>query len=150
MTSTISTFESILNHTHSGLRWVALILLILAIFYAFTAKKFEKKHKMITLFAMVTLHLQFVIGIVQYLSKVKQFYVSGWITDTWKRFYGMEHFMGMLLAIVLITIGYSKSKRKENDADKFKTIRLFYLIGFILILLFIPWPFRLKLNGGWF
>ncbi len=150
MTTTISTFESILNHTHSGLRWVALILLIIAIFYAFTAKKFEKKHKMITLFAMVTLHLQFVIGIVQYFLSEKVTFLAGWMKNPLHRFYGMEHLIGMLLAIVLITIGYSKSKRKENDADKFKTIRLFYLIGFILILLFIPWPFRINLGGGWF
>lgn len=150
MTPTISAFESILNHTHSGLRWVALILLILAIFYAFTAKKFEKKHKMITLFAMVTFHLQFVIGIVQYFLSEKVTFTAGWMKNPLHRFYGMEHLIGMLLAIVLITIGYSKSKRKENDADKFKTIRLFYLIGFILILLFIPWPFRINLGGGWF
>ncbi len=150
MTPTISTFESILNHTHSGLRWVALILLILAVFYAFTAKKFEKKHKMITLFAMVTLHLQFVIGIVQFFLSEKVTFAAGWMKNSLHRFYGMEHLIGMLLAIVLITIGYSKSKRKENDADKFKTIRLFYLIGFILILLFIPWPFRINLGGGWF
>lgn len=150
MTPTISTFENILNHTHSGLRWVALILLILAIFYAFTAKKFEKKHKMIALFAMVTLHLQFVIGIVQYFLSEKVTFAAGWMKNPLHRFYGMEHLIGMLLAIVLITIGYSKSKRKENDADKFKTIRWFYLIGFILILLFIPWPFRINLGGGWF
>ena len=65
----------IINHLHSGLRWVVLILLIWAIANAFSAKHFEKKHKMVNLFAMVTLHIQLVIGLIQYFTSAKvQFY----------------------------------------------------------------------------
>ena len=139
----------IINHLHSGLRWVVLILLIWAIANAFSAKHFEKKHKMINLFAMVTLHIQLVIGLIQYFTFAKVQFSEGWMQNPLLRFYGMEHLAGMLLAIILITIGYSKAKRKENDADKFKVIRLFYSIGLIIILLSIPWPFRANLGGGW-
>ena len=140
----------IINHLHSGLRWIALILLIWAIYNAFTAKRFEKKHKMINLFAMVCLHIQLVIGLIQYFTSSKVQFTAEWMKNPLLRFYGMEHLAGMLLAIILITIGYSKAKRKENDADKFKAIRLFYSIGLIIILLSIPWPFRANLGGGWF
>jgi NADH:ubiquinone oxidoreductase subunit 2 (subunit N) len=143
--------NSILTHAHSGLRWVAIILLLLAIVNAFTAKSFEKKHKMINLFTMITLHTQLIIGLVQYFitsGKVKFF--DGWMKEAAFRFYGMEHLMGMLIAIVLITLGYSKSKRGTTDSEKFKPIKLFYLIGFILILASIPWPFRTALGGSWF
>ena len=140
----------IINHLHSGLRWVVLILLIWAIANAFSAKHFEKKHKMVNLFAMVTLHIQLVIGLIQYFTSAKVQFYDGWMENKLLRFYGMEHLAGMLLAIILITIGYSKAKRKENDADKFKVIRLFYSIGLIIILLSIPWPFRPYLGGGWF
>jgi hypothetical protein len=143
--------NSILTHAHSGLRWVAIILLLLAIVNAFTAKSFEKKHKMINLFTMITLHTQLIIGLVQYFitsGKVKFF--DGWMKEAAFRFYGMEHLMGMLIAIVLITVGYSKSKRGTTDSEKFKPIKLFYLIGFILILASIPWPFRTALGGSWF
>ena len=139
----------IINHLHSGLRWVVLILLIWAIANAFSAKHFEKKHKMINLFAMATLHIQLVIGLIQYFTSAKVQFSEGWMQNPLLRFYGMEHLAGMLLAIILITIGYSKAKRKENDADKFKVIRLFYSIGLIIILLSIPWPFRANLGGGW-
>ena len=139
----------IINHLHSGLRWVSLILLIWAIANAFSAKHFEKKHKMVNLFAMVTLHIQLVIGLIQYFTSAKVQFSEGWVKEPLLRFYGMEHLAGMLLAIILITIGYSKAKRKENDADKFKVIRLFYSIGLIIILLSIPWPFRANLGGGW-
>ena len=140
----------IINHLHSVLRCVALILLICAIANAFSAKHFEKKHKMVNLFAMVTLHIQLVIGLIQYFTSAKVQFSEGWMKEPLLRFYGMEHLAGMLLAIILITIGYSKAKRKENDADKFKVIRLFYSIGLIIILLSIPWPFRTNLGGGWF
>jgi uncharacterized membrane protein len=140
----------IINHLHSGLRWVALILLIWAIANAFSAKHFEKKHKLINLFAMVTLHIQLVIGLIQYFTSAKVQFYDGWMENKLLRFYGMEHLAGMLLAIILITIGYSKAKRKVNDVDKFKVIRLFYSIGLIIILLSIPWPFRAYLGGGWF
>jgi len=139
----------IINHLHSGLRWVALILLIWAIANAFSAKHFEKKHKLINLFAMVTLHIQLVIGLIQYFTSAKVQFSPDWMKEPLLRFYGMEHLAGMLLAIILITIGYSKAKRKVNDADKFKVIRLFYSIGLIIILLSIPWPFRANLGGGW-
>ena len=139
----------IINHLHSGLRWVVLILLIWAIANAFSAKHFEKKHKMVNLFAMVTLHIQLVIGLIQYFTSAKVQFSEGWMKEPLLRFYGMEHLAGMLLAIILITIGYSKAKRKESDADKFKVIRLFYSIGLIIILLSIPWPFRANLGGGW-
>ena len=139
----------IINHLHSGLRWVALILLIWAIANAFSAKHFEKKHKLINLFAMVTLHIQLVIGLIQYFTSAKVQFSTDWMQNPLLRFYGMEHLAGMLLAIILITIGYSKAKRKVNDADKFKVIRLFYSIGLIIILLSIPWPFRANLGGGW-
>jgi NADH:ubiquinone oxidoreductase subunit 2 (subunit N) len=143
--------NSILTHAHSGLRWVAIILLLLAIINAFTSKTFEKKHKMINLFTMITLHTQLIIGFVQYFitsGKVKFF--DGWMKEAAFRFYGMEHLMGMLIAIVLITVGYSKSKRGTTDSEKFKPIKLFYLIGFILIIASIPWPFRTALGGSWF
>lgn len=143
--------NSILTHAHSGLRWVAIILLLLAIINAFTSKTFEKKHKMINLFTMITLHTQLIIGLVQYFitsGKVKFF--DGWMKEAVFRFYGMEHLLGMLIAIVLITVGYSKSKRGVTDSEKFKPIKLFYLIGFILIMASIPWPFRTALGGSWF
>lgn len=143
--------NSILTHAHSGLRWVALILLILAIVNAFTAKTYEKKHRMINLFAMVSLHTQLLIGLIQYFgTSTKVQFIEGWMKSPLLRFYGMEHILLMIIAIVLVTIGHSKSKKGTTPEEKFKPVKLFYLIGLILILAGIPWPFREVLGGGWF
>jgi hypothetical protein len=143
--------NSILTHAHSGLRWIALILLLLAIVNAFTSKTYEKKHRMINLFAMVSLHTQLLIGLIQYFgTSTKVQFIEGWMKNPLLRFYGMEHILLMIIAIVLVTIGHSKSKKGATPEEKFKPIKLWYVIGLLLILAAIPWPFRTVLGGGWF
>lgn len=144
-----------LIHTHSGLRWIALILLVYAVYNAFAQRnlgEFTKKDKMVNLFAMVTLHVQLVLGILLYSSDFsgKVSFSDGWMKSEMYRFYGMEHFAGMLIAIILVTIGYSKAKRSEDSSKKHKSTYVFYGLGLLLILLFIPWPFRTALGGAWF
>jgi uncharacterized membrane protein YozB (DUF420 family) len=144
----------ILKHAHSGLRWVALILLLLAIVNAFTSKTYEKKHKMINLFAMVTLHTQLLIGLGLYFISPRVQFVKGWmsseVAEGMYRFYNLEHILLMIISIVLVTIGHSKSKKGTTPEEKFKPIKLWYVIGLLLILAAIPWPFRTVLGGGWF
>jgi membrane protein DedA with SNARE-associated domain len=140
----------ILKHTHSGLRWVALILIVFAIYNSITAKEFTKREKLINLFSMVSLHTQLLLGLVLYFISPRISFASGWMKDASFRFYGMEHLAGMLIAVALITIGYVKSKKGTSPAAIYKPIKLFYIIGLILILASIPWPFRANLGGGWF
>jgi hypothetical protein len=140
----------ILKHTHSGLRWVALILILFAIYNSITAKEFTKREKLINLFSMVSLHTQLLLGLVLYFISPRISFASGWMKDASFRFYGMEHLAGMLIAVALITIGYVKSKKGTSPAAIYKPIKLFYMIGLILILASIPWPFRANLGGGWF
>jgi membrane protein DedA with SNARE-associated domain len=99
---------------------------------------------------MVILHLQLIMGLILYFISPKVKFFEGWMKDAVYRFYGMEHLAGMLIAVVLITIGYSKSKRAKTAAEKFQPIKIFYLIGLIIILASIPWPFRAYLGGAWF
>ena len=140
----------ILKHTHSGLRWVALILILLAIYNSITAKEFGKRQKLINLFSMVSLHTQLILGLVLYFNSPLVRFYQGWMKDAEDRFYGMEHVAGMLIAIALITVGYVKSKKGTTPAEIYKPIKLFYIIGLILILASNPWPFRANLGGGWF
>ena len=135
---------------HSGLRWIALLLLLLAIISAFTAKNYEKKHRLVNLFSMITFHTQLVLGIILYFLSDKVQFTEGWMKQAMYRFYGMEHLTGMLLAIIAITIGHSKSKKGADAAAKFKAIKLWYVLALILVVAFIPWPFRTELGAGWF
>ena len=142
----------ILKHAHSGLRWVALGLLIFALFNALKGKKsgeYIKKDKMINLFTMISLHTQLLIGLILYFSSDKVQFIKGWMKNSLLRFYGMEHFLMMIIALVIITIGRKKAEKIEDARSKHATIFNWYLIVLIIILLAIPWPFR-NIGGGWY
>lgn len=57
------------------------------------------------------------------------------------RFYLVEHFAIMILAIILAHIGQVRIRKADNPASKYKNATIFYGISFILVLLAIPWPF---------
>jgi hypothetical protein len=143
-----------LLHAHSGLRWIALFLIIYAIFNAIMAKKqgkeFLKKDKMIGLFTLIAFHTQLLIGLVLLYISPKVVYAEGFMKDPMLRFFGMEHLLMMIISIALITIGYSKSKKAVTSALKFKKITVFYTIALVILLAGIPWPFREALGAGWF
>lgn len=138
-------------HTHSGLRWIVLILIIYSIINALSRKDlFEKKDRLLYMFTMVSTHIQLVLGLSLYFISKKVAFHSGWIKTTLYRFYGMEHLIGMILAIALITIGHILYKKRKENSAKHKTVLIYYGIAFIVLLMFIPWPFRPGLMGSWF
>lgn len=143
-----------IRHAHSGLRWIVLILLLIAIINAFSGwqgkKPYTAQNKKLHLFAMVFVHIQLLIGLVAYMlnwgGKVNFSNMSNAMT----RFFTVEHSFIMLVAMIVITIGFSKSKKITETPRRFKTIFITYLIGLVLILAGIPWPFRAHLGAGWF
>lgn len=137
-----------LLHAHSGLRWVVLVLLIAAIAQAFGNKntRLTNENRKIPMFALIFTHIQLLIGLVLYAGVSGKVNFGNAFADASTRFYTVEHLVGMLIAIVLITIGHSKAKKSGS----FKPISTFYLIGLIVMLASIPWPFREQLGGGWF
>lgn len=138
-----------LTHAHSGLRWLVLLFLVLAIINAYGAWKQDSKLSKMALFALITTHIQLIIGLVLYFISPYVSFEEGFMKDAVSRFYSVEHISLMLFAIISITVGYSRAKRKTDNAAKGRTTFMYYLIGLILILLAIPWPFR-GLGAGWF
>ena len=55
------------------------------------------------------------------------------------RLYLIEHPLVNILAIVFITIGYSKHKKKRISKAKFNVISIYYIIALVLFLSRIPW-----------
>lgn len=149
--------EESIVHLHSGLRWILLIVLVYAIFNASTKRKegakYNTKDKLLNIITMVLFHTQFLIGLVAYF--ISPIVKAGWnnfgaaMKDSQVRFFMMEHFILMLLAAVLITIGHKKAKMAVDPRKKHARIFLWYTIVLIITLIAIPWPFRFE-NSGWF
>lgn len=138
-----------LVHAHSGLRWVVLGLLLAAV--AISISKWQGRsgytdgNRKLYLFTLIGVHTQLLIGLVLYFISPKVNFSL--MSDKLYRFYTVEHLVGMLIAIALITIGYSRSKRATDATTKQRLVGIFYGLGLLLILASIPWPFR-NLGAG--
>lgn len=140
-----------LVHAHSGLRWIALILLLAAVAVAIGKWQgrsgYTDGNRKLYLFTLIAIHTQLLLGLVLFFISPKV--NLNLLSEKLYRFYTVEHTVGMLIAIVLITIGYSRSKRATDAITKQRLIGIFYGIGLLLILASIPWPFRIA-GAGWF
>lgn len=143
-------------HAHSGLRWLVLIFLLLAIIKSFGGwfgkKPFKKTDNLIAILLISFTHIQALIGLALY-------FMGGWGivfgnmsiikgNDVF-RFWSLEHLFIMLTAVVLITLGRIKSKKAATDAAKHRNGALFYSLALLLII----WAGIIKpflLGKGWF
>ena len=134
-----------LQFIHSYWAYLVLIVLVLATFNAlfkfFGDKEFDAKDFRISLFALITMHIQLLIGIVLWFTK--GYFGENSIGEVMKsdalRKLAVEHPTTMILAVALVTIGYSKHKKKLVSKPKFKMLAIFYSIALALVLYMIPW-----------
>ena len=133
---------------HSGWAYITLLMLLIAVGNAkmgwFFNKEFKDRDLRISLFTLIVSHIQLIIGLIAYfLSAQFQFLkengMGAAMKDPEVRLIVIEHPLVMIIAVVLITMGFSKHKKKEADKSKFKTIALFYGIALLLVLSRIPW-----------
>ena len=132
---------------HSYWAYLVLALLIFAVINAVIGltqkKQFTDKDLRIGLFTLIVSHIQLLIGLGWY-------FMSPWyqalkedaatvMGDKATRLLAVEHPTMMILALVFITIGWSKHKKKSTDTAKFKTFVIFYGLGLVFILSKIPW-----------
>jgi len=128
---------------HSGWAYLALLLLVVAIVNAIIGsvsnKEFSSKDRKIALFGLIAIHIQLLVGLVLYFVSPLGKASFGQMKDAALRLTSLEHPLVNIIAIALITIGWSKHKKGATNDAKFKSIALFYALGLILILARLPW-----------
>lgn len=138
--------------SHSGLRWVLLFSFIssLIILYKSGRKGISAgKVKPYALTTLILTHVQFLLGLGLYFISPKVIFAASAMKDSVQRFFLVEHISLMLVAIVLVTLGYSKWKKQPDARKGYRMLFNYYLIALILILISIPWPFRIA-GSSWF
>lgn len=134
-----------IKHLHSYLAYVLLALLVVAIIHTIISyagnKPYTAKNRKIALMGLIASHLQLVFGLVLYfISPMGIDMLSGEaMKSSILRLYTLEHPLMMIIAIILITVGYSKAGKASSDHAKYSRILIFYLIGLLFILIRIPW-----------
>jgi len=133
---------------HSGWAYITVLILIIAVGNAIIGltsnKEFTDKDLRIPLFALIVGHIQLLIGLVAYFTSaqfaiLKENGMGAAMKDPEIRLVIVEHPLMMILAVVLITVGFSKHKNKSTDKAKFKTIALYYGVALLFVLSRIPW-----------
>jgi hypothetical protein len=150
---------NVVLHFHSSLRWVILLLLLIAFFRSATAKgrPFTATDKKIGLILMICADVMLLIGLYQWfagnwgLKSIQNNGMHEVMKNPTLRFYAIEHAIGMLIAIIMIHIGRSYAKKSIPDPMKHRRTVLFFGLALLIILVSLPWPFREAGAGrGWF
>ena len=133
---------------HSYWAYLVLLMIIIATFNAlikfFGKKEFQPIDFRISLFTLIVTHIQLLIGIVLffaagYISIIGDMGMGGIMKNDTLRSNIIEHPLTMIIAVVFITVGYSKHKKKLTSTPKFKMLAIFYTLALILVLAKIPW-----------
>lgn len=120
---------------HSGIRYIALMLLVASVVWAiyglFTKKEYTESQRKTALFAMISAHTQLLVGLLLYFMSPMVNFSAIKVPEV--RYWTMEHSTMMIFALVLITIGHVKAKKLKKDLDKHKKIVLFYGLALVVI-----------------
>lgn len=133
----------ILLGLHSGIRYIVIIIFALALIMAlvglFGKKPFTATNRKINLFAMISAHIQLLTGLILYFFSPKVMFgdMGAAMKDASLRYWTVEHLVMMIFAVVLITIGHSRSKKAIDAFNKHRAISLFYGLALLVILLAI-------------
>ena len=143
--------DTILQGAHNILRWAVLLFGILSLFTGLRGlagkRDFTNGDKRIALYFLLSCDIQLLLGLLLYFTKGYYRNFSGGnmgmvMKDAILRFWTIEHLIGMLLAIVLVHIGYAGTKGSRPPAAKFRRLFWCTLVALIVIAVTIPWPFR--------
>ena len=131
---------------HSILRYFILLFAVIVVIQSLIGmmgnKKFQKANKMMALFLLIFCDLQLIFGLSLYYFKIIAAGVlqgGNVMKDVYNRFYAVEHSVGMIVAIILVHIGYTVTKKNMDDDRKFKKLFWCSFIALAIFLVMIPW-----------
>ena len=136
---------------HSYLRWVVLILAVLALARAIAGvaqrRPWTPADDSAAKWFTIGLDVQLLVGQLLYLV-FSPFTMSAWsdiggaMRDSTTRFVVIEHPFGMLIALVLAHIGRARIRKSRDSARRHRTALIFFGLAIVIVFLTIPWPGR--------
>jgi hypothetical protein len=134
---------------HSILRWVVLILALIAVARAIAGRRraWAAADDGVGKWYVIGLDVQTLIGLVLYafLSPITQAAfadLGAAMKESASRFFAVEHLALAVIALAFAHVGRVRVRRALTDEAKFRAAAVFYTISLLAILVAIPWPFR--------
>ena len=125
-------------HLHHYLPYLFLMVLLISIVRSYLSKIENPKTDKLLLGTLILAHVQLIIGF-YLLFPFPEVEMGVIMKDAVIRFKFVEHPLLMLISVILITIGKSKSKKITDIKKANKLIFGYFIIAFILIIMTIPW-----------
>jgi len=133
-------------YLHSVIRYFillfALISTILGLAGVLSKKDYRKNLRTSSLLLMIFCDLQLLLGLSLYYLKVVaagMFSGGDLMTDPGKRFWAVEHSFGMIVAILMVHLGYNFVKRTEKTDKMQKRVFWCIFIALAIFVAMIPW-----------
>lgn len=133
-------------YIHSILRYFILIFAavvsVQCLIGMLQKKRFAKSNRMPALLLLIFCDMQLLLGFVLYYYKMIASNVLGSgnvMGDTYKRFFGVEHSVSMIIAIVLVHVGYSITKKNIAYDRKFKRLFWCSFVALAIFMAMTPW-----------
>ena len=132
---------------HNINRWLVLLTGVYAVIRAIsgiTRKTYSRGDDVSQSLFLGICQLQLTLGLIVY-------FVSPFVTQAFKiglgnamkdaemRFFAIEHALVMFIAVTMVQVGRSISRKQTNAVLKHKRALVFFTIGILLILSRIPW-----------
>ena len=144
-----------LLHLHNTARWLVLIVAVIAVAVTIAGlvrgAPWHRGAKLSGLAYVIVMDVQLLIGLVLYvvspLVRAAMGNLSMAMSDTQLRFYLIEHALLMVIAVVLVHVGYALARRAASARAAYLRSLPFYLLGLVLVLAGIPWD-RALFPGG--
>lgn len=126
-----------LSQTHSILRYFILLALVVVILKALLGlinkQPYGKWDNKLSLYLFIFTHMQLLAGLILYFVSPFVKFGSETMSDKTTRYWTVEHIFAMLIAVVLITLARSTSKRMTEDSSKHKRMFIFNTIALVVI-----------------
>ena len=127
-----------LLHTHSFLRYIVLVLLLVFIVQSLLGwlnnKPFTPANNKTSLFLFIATHTQLLVGLILFFVSPFVQFSGAAMKDPSTRYWLVEHNTAMLIAIVLITLARTTSKKMQDSTAKHKRLFLFNFIALLIII----------------
>jgi hypothetical protein len=133
---------------HNLVRWVALVLAIVATVRAFLGwfgkRQWSEGDRKTGSYFTIAMDIQLLLGLLLYFvfspitrQALTNFGAAMGVADL--RFFGLEHALYMFLAVVFAHLGSVLARRATESRAKFQRAAIFFGLSLVLLLLGMPW-----------
>lgn len=133
---------------HNILRWVVLVLAVVALLQAYIGwigkREYTEIDRKAGVFFSMSLDIQVFLGLLLYVflspitrTAFQDFSTAMTIPEI--NFFAVEHILMMILAVILVHVGTILTKKATSDVSKYRRAAIWYSLASLVVIIAIPW-----------